>query len=136
MKAKRRNQRRASKRSTAPATVNDYLSRVPEQARPALRQMRMAIRSVVPNDATETISYKIPAFVHNGVLVWYAAFADHVSLFPKSEIIEAFKDDLAGFKTSKGTIQFPLDKPLPIALIKRIVKARVMQHEQSAKSTR
>jgi uncharacterized protein YdhG (YjbR/CyaY superfamily) len=116
--------------------VDDYFSRVPEPARRALRQMRTAIRSVVPHDATETISYQIPAFTHNGVLVWYAAFADHVSLFPKSDIIEASKDDLAGFKTSKGTIQFPLDTPLPIALIKRIVKARVAQHAQSAKSRR
>jgi len=91
--------------------------------------MRAAIRSVVPRGATETISYRIPAFRHNVVLVWYAAFADHVSLFPTGSVIEAFRDELAEFKTSKGTIHFPTDKPLPIALIKRIVKARVAQIE-------
>jgi len=91
--------------------------------------MRSAIRSVVPREATETISYGIPAFKHNRVLVWYAAFAGHCSLFPTGEIVEAFSDELAGFKTSKGTIQFPIDRPLPVALIKRIVKARVARSE-------
>ena len=91
--------------------------------------MRAAIRSAVPLDATETISYGIPGFRHNGGLVAYAAFAHHCSLFPTASIVEAFEDDLKGFKTSKGTIQFPMDKPLPVALIKRIVKARVAEHE-------
>ena len=67
----------------------------------------------------------MPAFKYDEVLVWYAAFANHVSLFPKSGVLEAFKDELADFKTAKGTIQFPLDQPLPITLIKRIVKTRV-----------
>jgi uncharacterized protein YdhG (YjbR/CyaY superfamily) len=128
-KAKSGARRSASKRSGAPATVDEYLARVPEPARRTLEKMRAAVRSVVPRDATETISYRIPAFRHNVVLVWYAAFADHVSLFPTSSVIEAFKDELAEFKTSKGTIHFPTDKPLPIALIKRIVKARVAQVE-------
>ena len=91
--------------------------------------MRAVIRSAVPPDSTETISYQIPAFAHHGVLVWYAAFANHVSLFPTGAIIEMFKDDLTNFATSKGTIQFPLDKPLPVSLIKKIVKARVAQSE-------
>jgi uncharacterized protein YdhG (YjbR/CyaY superfamily) len=128
-KAKSGARRSASKRSGAPATVDEYLARVPEPARRTLEKMRSTIRSVVPRDATETISYRIPAFRHNVVLVWYAAFADHVSLFPTSSVIEAFKDELAEFKSSKGTIHFPTDKPLPIALIKRIVKARVAQVE-------
>jgi uncharacterized protein YdhG (YjbR/CyaY superfamily) len=102
---------------------------VPELARSKLNQMRATIRSVVPRNASEVISYRMPAFKHDGVLVWYAAFADHVSLFPKSGVIETFAEELAGVKTSKGTIQFPLEKPLPIALIKRIVKALVAQHE-------
>ena len=91
--------------------------------------MRAAIRSAVPREATETISYRIPAFKHNGILVWFAAFSDHCSLFPTAAVIEAFKKQLKGFSTSKGTIHFPLDKPLPIALIKKIVKARVAQLE-------
>jgi uncharacterized protein YdhG (YjbR/CyaY superfamily) len=71
----------------------------------------------------------MPAFAHNGVLVWYAAFADHCSLFPTGSVLQAFKDDLKEFKSSKGTVQFALDKPLPVTLIKRIVKARVAQAE-------
>jgi uncharacterized protein YdhG (YjbR/CyaY superfamily) len=110
-------------------TVDEYLARVPEPARSTLEKMRAAIRSVVPREATETISYRIPAFKHNVVLVWYAAFAAHVSLFPTASVIAAFKDELAEFKTSKGTIHFPTGKPLPIALIKRIVRARVAQVE-------
>jgi uncharacterized protein YdhG (YjbR/CyaY superfamily) len=128
-KAKSGDRRSASKRSGAPETVDQYIARVPEPARSTLQEMRAAIRSVVPREATETISYRIPAFRHNVVLVWYAAFADHVSLFPTASVIEAFKDELAEFKTSKGTIHFPTDKALPIALIKRIVKARVAQAE-------
>jgi uncharacterized protein YdhG (YjbR/CyaY superfamily) len=94
-----------------------------------LKKMRAAIRSVLPGDAKETISYRIPAFERDGILVWYAAFADHCSLFPAGTIVEMFKHELSGFKTSKGTIQFPLDKPLPVRLIMRIVKARVAQHD-------
>ena len=112
-----------------PASLEDYFAAVPEASRSALNQMRAAIRSVVPRDATEVISYGIPAFRHNGMLVWFAAFANHCSLFPKASVIEAFKKELKGFTTSKGTIQFPIDKPLPIALIKKIIKARVAESE-------
>ncbi|HET9282442.1 MAG TPA: DUF1801 domain-containing protein [Candidatus Angelobacter sp.] len=73
-----------------------------------LLEIREAIRSVVPPEATEIISYKIPAFKHKRVLVWYAAFANHCSLFPTAAIVEEFKDDLEGYSTSKGTIHFPL----------------------------
>jgi len=114
----------------APKTVDEYLASVPEPARRTLNKLRATIRSVVPADSTETISYRMPAFRSNeGVLVWFAAFSDHCSLFPTAAVIEAFKKELKGFSTSKGTIQFPLDKPLPTALIKRIVKARVTQNE-------
>jgi uncharacterized protein YdhG (YjbR/CyaY superfamily) len=95
-----------------------------------MNQIREAIRSVVPPESTEIISYKIPAFKHKKVLVWYAAFPNHCSLFPTAAVIDAFKDELKGFTVSKGTIQFPLDRPMPIALIKRIVKARVEQSER------
>jgi len=93
--------------------------------------MRAAIRSAVPPEATETISYRMPAFrTQGGVLAWFAAFSNHCSLFPTASVIEAFKDELKNFSKSKGTIHFPIDKPLPIALIKRIVKARVQQIEK------
>ncbi|PYT99567.1 MAG: hypothetical protein DMG38_11165 [Acidobacteria bacterium] len=91
--------------------------------------MRAAIRSVVPPDAGETISYGIPAFKTKKVLVWFAAFSDHCSLFPTAAIIDKFKNQLKAFSTSRGTIHFRLDKPLPIPLIKTIVKARVAQLE-------
>jgi uncharacterized protein YdhG (YjbR/CyaY superfamily) len=76
----------------------------------------------------------LPAFKHDGVLVWYGAFRNHCSLFPGGAVLEAFKDELTGFKTSKGTVQFPIDTPLPLGLIKRIVKARVV--ESRAKNRR
>ena len=91
--------------------------------------MRAAIRAILPAEAAETISYRMPAFKHKGVLVWFGAFSDHCSLFPTAAVIEAFKNELKGFSTSKGTIHFPIDKPLPTALIKKLVKARVAQNE-------
>ena len=94
-----------------------------------LQKMRVAIRSAIPSEATEIISYRMPAFRHNGVLVWFAAFTDHCSLFPTAAVIEKFKDELKGFSTSKGTVHFPFDKPLPTALVKNLVKARVAQNE-------
>ena len=113
----------------APKTVDEYLAAVPEPARGALNQIRAAIRSVVPPESTEIISYKIPAFKHKKVLVWYAAFSNHCSLFPTAAVIEQFKNELKGFSTSKGTIHFPLDKPMPVELIKRLVSARVTASE-------
>ena len=123
------NRRSTAKGNVAPKTVDEYLAGVPEPARRALNKMRAAIRSAVPPEATETISYRIPAFKYNGVLVWFAAFSNHCSLFPTAAVIEAFKKELKGFSTSKGTVHFPMDKPLPIALIKKMVKARVAQNE-------
>ncbi len=111
------------------STVDDYFAAVPASARKMLENMRTVIRSVVPKDATEVISYRIPAFRQKKIIVWYAAFSGHCSLFPTASAIEQFKDELKGYKISKGTIQFPLDKPLPVALIKRIVKARVAEIE-------
>jgi uncharacterized protein YdhG (YjbR/CyaY superfamily) len=122
--------RSTAKVSDAPKDIDEYLAGVPEPARSTLNKIRAAIRSAVPPEATETISYRIPAFKHNGVLVWFAAFSDHCSLFPTASIIEAFKDELKNYSTSKGTIHFPIDKPLPAPLVKRIVKARVAENNQ------
>ncbi|MGZ4900609.1 MAG: iron chaperone [Candidatus Angelobacter sp.] len=118
-------------KKTPPRTVDEYLARVPEPARNALTKIRAAIRSAVPPEATETISYRMPAFKHKRTLVWYAAFSNHCSLFPTAAVIEAFKDELKGFSTTKGTIHFPLDKPVPVALIKKLVKARVAESKAS-----
>jgi uncharacterized protein YdhG (YjbR/CyaY superfamily) len=110
-------------------TVEDYLASIPEPARTTLQRIRSIIRSAVPAESTEIISYGMPAFKYKGVLVWYAAFSDHCSLFPTASIIEEYKNELEGYITSKGTIQFPADKPLPASLVKKIVKARVVQNE-------
>jgi uncharacterized protein YdhG (YjbR/CyaY superfamily) len=98
-----------------------------------LKRMRAAIRSALPADASETISYRMPAFKRARVLVWYAAFANHCSLFPGGSVVEAFKRDLEGFVTSKGTIQFPFDRPLPTPLIKKLVRARVAEDDAAHK---
>ena len=107
----------AKNRKGVPKNADEYLAGVPEPARSTLSKIRAAIRSAVPQEATETISYRIPAFKYKGVLVWFAAFSDHCSLFPTASVIEAFKNELKGFSTSKGTIHFPTDKPLPAPLI-------------------
>ncbi|MGA8672798.1 MAG: DUF1801 domain-containing protein [Terracidiphilus sp.] len=117
------------------AAVNAYLAKVPEPARSTLEKMRATIRSVVPAEATEGLSYGMPAFRYKGALVGYAAFKKHCSFFPmQASLIDEMKDELKGYRTSKGTLQFPVDKPLPAALVKKMVKARVAENE--AKRTR
>jgi uncharacterized protein YdhG (YjbR/CyaY superfamily) len=119
----------AGKGNAAAKSIDEYLAGVPEPARSTLNKVRAAIRSAVPPETIETISYGIPAFKHKRVLVWYAAFSNHCSLFPTAAIIEEFKSELKSYSTSKGTIQFPTDKPLPAALVKKLVRARVAQNE-------
>jgi uncharacterized protein YdhG (YjbR/CyaY superfamily) len=110
-------------------TVEEYDAALPEAARAQVQRMRELVRSAMPADATETISYGIPAFRRKKVLVWYAGFARHCSLFPTAAVVARFRSDLKPFSVSKGTIQFPLDKPLPARLIKRIVRARIGEVE-------
>lgn len=113
--------------TAAPKTIDDYLARVPEPAHATLQKLRAAIRSALPPAAAETISYKIPAFHYGEIIIWFAAFANHCSIFPTARVIEMFKDDLKPYTISKGTIQFPIDKPFPAALIKKMVRARLAQ---------
>jgi uncharacterized protein YdhG (YjbR/CyaY superfamily) len=115
----------------APKDVDKYIARVPEPARSRLKEMRVAIRSAVPAEAVEIISYQIPAFKAKKVLVWYAGFSKHCSLFPTASVIEEFRDELAGFTMSKGTVQFPTNKALPTTLIEKMVRARVAQAEKA-----
>jgi uncharacterized protein YdhG (YjbR/CyaY superfamily) len=119
----------ATKRSIAPKNVDEYLAGVPEPARSTLQKVRAVIRSVVPPGTTEVISYRIPMFKYKGMLVGFAAFSNHCSLFPGA-VPEAFKNELKQYPTSKGTIQFPVDKPLPAALVKKLVKARIAENEK------
>jgi uncharacterized protein YdhG (YjbR/CyaY superfamily) len=129
-KAKSEKRSSASKAKGAPKSIDEYLAGIPEPARSTLNKIRAAIRSVAPPEAVETISYRIPAFKHKGILMWFAAFSDHCSLFPTASIVDAFKNELKGYTTAKGTIQFPLDKPLPNSLIRKMVKARIAQIER------
>jgi uncharacterized protein YdhG (YjbR/CyaY superfamily) len=113
-----------------PQSIDEYLSGVPEPARSTLQKIRATIRSAVPAEATESIFYRMPAFKYKGPLIAFAAFTNHCSVFPMSaSLLEQFKGDLKKYVTSKGTIRFPMDKPLPEALVKKLVKARVKQNE-------
>jgi uncharacterized protein YdhG (YjbR/CyaY superfamily) len=132
-KAKSAHRNAALKHKAAPKTVDEYLARIPEPARTTLNKIRAVIRSVVPAETTEAISYGVPTFKYKGPVIWYAAFSKHCSLFPTAAVIEKFKDELKGYRTSKGTIQFPLDKPLPASLVKKMVKARIAEIENKKK---
>jgi uncharacterized protein YdhG (YjbR/CyaY superfamily) len=119
------------------AAVNAYLAKVPEHARSVLEKIRATIRSVVPAEATEGLSYGMPAFHYKGALVAYAAFKNHCSFFPmQSSLTDAMKEELQGYRTSKGTLQFRVDKPLPAVLVKKMVKARVAENEARSRSKR
>jgi uncharacterized protein YdhG (YjbR/CyaY superfamily) len=107
--------------------VDKYISTFPPEVQGMLQLMRQTIRKAAPG-AEELISYKIPAYRLNGMLVWFAAFKGHVGLYPRGSGIEEFKKELAAYKTSKGTIQFPLNKRLPVGLITKIVKYRVKEN--------
>ena len=110
--------------------VEEYLSRVPEPAQTTLRKVRASIRAAVPSEATEGLSYGMPAFHYKGALVGYAAFKDHCSFFPmQASLIDEMKEELKAYRTSKGTLQFALDKPLPARLVKKMVKARVVENQ-------
>ncbi len=108
-------------------TVEEYFSTLAEPAKTLMEQMRATIKKAAPG-AEEVISYNMPAFRLNGMLVWYAAFTSHIGLYPRASGIEAFKKELAGYKNAKGSVQFPMDRPLPVALITRIVKFRVKEN--------
>jgi uncharacterized protein YdhG (YjbR/CyaY superfamily) len=108
-------------------TVDEYISQFPEDVQSILLKIRAAIRESAP-EAVEKISYQMPAFHQNGVLVWFAAHKHHIGFYPTGSGIEAFKEELAGYKSSKGAVQFPLDKPIPYELIGEIVKFRVAQN--------
>jgi uncharacterized protein YdhG (YjbR/CyaY superfamily) len=125
---------RKVKTGGAPKDTDEYLAAVPEPARSTLKKIRAAIRSAVPAEATEAISYGMPSFKYKGALVWFAAFSDHCSFFPGSgRVIATFQDELKKFQTSKGTIRFPMDKPPSAALVKKIVKARIAENERRKK---
>ena len=116
--------------STVPKTVDEYLGAVPEPQRTTLKKVRAVIQSVLPEGATEVISYRMPCIKYKGMLVGYAAFADHCSLFGMSStLLGPMNEDLKKYSTSKGTIRFAVDKPLPATLIKKLVKSAIAANE-------
>lgn len=117
-------------RNLKAADVDTYLASVPEPARSTLQKLRATILSVVPPEAIEVISYGIPCLKYKGMLLGFAAFNKHCSLFAMNPSVQVqFQSELKNYRTSKGTIQFPLDKPLSATLVKKLVKARVAQNE-------
>jgi uncharacterized protein YdhG (YjbR/CyaY superfamily) len=108
-------------------TIDEYIATFPPETQERLQQMRRTIHEAAPQ-AAEAISYQMPTFKLNGNLVHFAAFKHHIGFYPIPSGIEAFKEELSPYKTSKGAVQFPLNKPLPLGLVKKIVKYRVKQN--------
>jgi uncharacterized protein YdhG (YjbR/CyaY superfamily) len=108
-------------------TIDEYIATFPKDVQDILEGLRQTIRDSAPG-AEETISYQIPAFRLNGVLVYFAAFKNHIGFYPTSSGVTAFKKELSQYEVSKGTIRFPIDKPIPFDLIKKIVKYRVREN--------
>jgi uncharacterized protein YdhG (YjbR/CyaY superfamily) len=108
-------------------TIDEYIATFPRNIQVILEEFRVAVREAAP-ESEEIISYKMPAFKQNGILVWFAAFKNHIGFFPKVSAIEAFKEELSGYELSKGTIRFPLNSPIPFDLVKRIVEFRVKEN--------
>ena len=111
------------------ADVDEYIKSYPAEIQRLLEQVRATIKRAAPK-ATEVISYGMPAFRLNGMLVWFGAHTNHIGLYPKASGIEAFKKELSSYKNARGSVQFPVDKPLPLALISKIVKFRVAENLQ------
>jgi uncharacterized protein YdhG (YjbR/CyaY superfamily) len=122
--------KKIAKATRVARTVDEYLERVPEPARTTLNKVRTVIRSVVPPETTEGISYGIPTFKYKGMLASFGAFSDHCSLFPGAGPTIEFKNELKNFQTSKGTIRFAPSKPLPATLLRKLVKARIAENER------
>ena len=115
-----------------PNSIDNHISTFPPETQQLLQKVRETIKAVVP-EATETISYGIPTFQFHGNLVHFAGYAHHIGFYPGSGGVERFRDELAGYKTSKGTIQFPLDKPIPFDLIRRITEFRLEENLKKVK---
>jgi uncharacterized protein YdhG (YjbR/CyaY superfamily) len=113
-------------------TMDGYIASFPKDVQDLLERMRLAIREAAP-EAEETISYQMPTFKLNGNLVHFAAFKHHIGLYPTPSGTEAFKKELAPYESGKGSIKFPMDKPIPLDLVKRIVEFRVKENQEKPK---
>ncbi|MEO8594982.1 MAG: DUF1801 domain-containing protein [Candidatus Solibacter sp.] len=113
--------------------VERYLAKVPEPARSTLEKVRATIRAAAPEGTVERIGYGMPGFYYKGALVWYAAAKEHCALYPTSGPIQELREELKKYSVSKGTIRFAVDRALPAALVKKIVKMQVARNEGKAK---
>jgi uncharacterized protein YdhG (YjbR/CyaY superfamily) len=120
---------------TKPRTIDGYIARFPPSVQETLEKLRKTIRKAAPN-AQETISYQMPAFILEGSLVYFAAFKNHIGLYPRPTAIEKFKHELSPYEGAKGTVRFLLDKPIPLALISKIVRFRVKENLARAEAKR
>jgi uncharacterized protein YdhG (YjbR/CyaY superfamily) len=118
--------------SSKPKNIDEYMIGFPEETQLLMEELREPIRKAAP-EAEEVISYSMPAFKWHGILVYFAGYKNHIGFYPGSGAIVTFEKELVKYKTSKGAIQFPLDKPLPLALITKIVKLRVKQNKEKKK---
>ena len=118
-------------KSTAPRTMDEYIAGYPRDVQAILRKIRVTIRKAAPG-AQETISYQIPTFKLNGMLISFAAFSKHIGLYPAPVGSESFNRKLAAYRSSKSTVKLPLDKPVPYTLITQIVKLRVKANREKA----
>jgi len=119
------------KPQSVPSNIDAYISQFPPEIQLILNQMRNVILQAAP-EATEVISYQMPAFQYKGILVYFAAYSKHIGFYPTPSAIVKFKDELSHFKTSKGAVQFPINQTLPEDLITRMVQFRVMENEMKA----
>lgn len=114
-------------------TMDEYINAFPEDIQRILKELRQTIKEVAP-EAEETINYQIPTFTLNGNLVHFAAFEHHIGFYPTPSGMEAFKNELSAYKGAKGSVQFPIDEPLPLPLIRRIVEYRVKENLERKQS--
>jgi len=120
-------------KTTKASTIDEYIAGFPEEVQAVLEQIRATVKEVVPQ-AAETIKYDMPTFVLNGNLVHFAAFKKHIGFYPAPTGDPAFEEELSGYKQGKGSVQFPLDQPMPLNLIIKIVKDRVKKTGEKSKN--
>lgn len=121
-------------RMTKATDVPAYIADFPPSTRILLKQMRALVKKTIPKGTEEVISYGIPGYLYKGMLVYFAGYDKHIGFYPGAATIAHFKKELVGYKLSKGTVQFPLDKALPVGLITRMIKSRVASNEAKDKA--
>lgn len=114
-----------------PADTDTYIASFPAEVQTLLEQVRKTIKAAAP-DAEELISYNMPAYKWNGILVYFAAFKNHIGFYPTASGIAQFKEELSGYKSARGSVQFPMSQPMPLDLISRIVRFRMAENDRKA----